>query len=566
MREMDRRRLKTSRCKIFQLALVLCVAMTSLVHADARNNRPPTAVTAQGTVAGILVDGLKLFRGIPYAQPPVGARRWKAPGPPDTWQGLRDATDFGPSCVQPLSETASIYADNPASMSEDCLTLNIWAPKDAANAPVIVWIFGGALQRGQSASPLYDGATYAHRGVVFVSINYRLGVLGWLAHPALSAESPDRVSGNYGLLDQIQALRWVQQNIAAFGGDPGNVTIMGESAGALSVAYLLASPGARGLFHKAIAESPNIRPFPMLARSIYGLPSAEQTGLAFAAHVGAADLPALRAMDAIDLTKASIEARFWPQGTVDGKVLPGQLVDIFDAGEQAHVPLLAGFNGGEIRSQRVFLPPAPASAVSYEAEIRHRYRDLAPAFLKVYPSTDIAGSMLATLRDAIYGWAAERMVRRQSEAGQPAFLYIFDRCYPAAASQDLCGFHASELPFVFGHVGKQTWLPPNWPRPDDTVDQSLSDAMIDYWTGFARTGVPAHAGLPDWQAYSDGEAFMRFGDEAIPGKNPVPGMFELQEEVVARRRAANQPWFINVGVAAPVIPDSSDTVSGQEPQ
>lgn len=560
---MDGHRLKSSRYNLFRSILVLCFAITSQVHADVRNNDRPTAVTAQGAVAGVLVDGVKLFRGIPYALPPVGTRRWKAPGPPAAWQGLRDASSFGPSCVQPLSGTSSIYADNPGSMSEDCLTLNIWAPEDAAKAPVIFWIFGGALQRGQSASPLYDGAIYARRGVVFVSINYRLGVLGWLAHPALSAESPEQVSGNYGLLDQIQALRWVQENIAAFGGDPDNVTIMGESAGALSVAYLLASPRARGLFHKAIAESPNLRSFPMLNRSIYGLPSAEETGVAFAAHVGAADLHALRAMDAADLTRASIAARFWPQGTVDGKVLPMQLVDIFDAGQQALVPLLAGFNSGEIRSQRVFVPPVPASAASYEEEITHRYRDLAPAFLKVYPSTDIAGSMLATLRDAIYGWAAERMVRRQSEAGQPAFLYMFDRCYPAAARQDLCAFHASELPFVFGHVGQDPWLPPNWPRPDGKTDISLSDAMLGYWVEFVKTGVPAHAGQPKWLAYSEGEAYMRFGDEAIPGKDPVPGMFELQEEVVARRRAADQPWFINVGVAAPVIPDPANTDTGQ---
>jgi para-nitrobenzyl esterase len=555
-----------NRFRLYQLALCLCLSFASQVHADVRDNYPPTAETAQGTVSGILVDGLKLFRGIPYARRPVGTSRWKAPEPPDTWAGFRDASAFGPSCVQPPLRPDSIYADEPVSMSEDCLTLNIWAPAEAARAPVIVWIFGGALQRGQSASPLYDGATYAHRGIVFVSINYRLGVLGWLAHPALSAESPEQVSGNYGLLDQIQALRWVQENIAAFGGDPDNVTIMGESAGALSVAYLLTSPRARGLFHKAIAESPNIRPFPMLDRSIYGLPSAEETGVAVATRVGAADLADLRAMDAADLTQASVTARFWPQGTVDGKVLPMQLVDIFDAGQQAKVPLLAGFNSGEIRSQRVFLPPAPASAALYEEEITHRYRDLAPAFLKVYPSTDVPGSMLATVRDAIYGWAAERMVRLQTEAGQPAFLYIFDRCYPAAARQDLCAFHASELPFVFGHVGHEAWLPPNWPRPDSNEDKSLSDAMIGYWVGFAKSGIPAQAGLPQWRAYSDGEDYMRFGDEAVPSKNPVPGMFELQEDVVARRRHAEQPWFINVGVASPVIPDAANTDTGHGQQ
>jgi para-nitrobenzyl esterase len=365
------------------------------------------------------------------------------------------------------------------------------------------------------------------------------------------------------LLDQIQALRWVRENIASFGGNRDNVTVTGESAGALSVAYLLSSPKARGLLHKAIAESPNLRAFPMLDRPIYGMPSAEDTGIAFATHAGAEDLSALRAMDADELTQASVTGRFWAQGTIDGTVLPKQLIDTFDAGEQAKVPLLAGFNSGETRSQKLLLPPAPATANLYETEIARRYRDLAPAFLKIYPSTDVPGSMLATLRDAIYGWAAERMVRGQSEAGQPAFLYLFDHCYPAAAQRDLCAFHASELPFVFGHVGQDAWLPASWPRPDGNNDRSLSDAMISYWVGFAETGVPAQAGYPEWQEYSAGEAYMHFADEAIPGNDPVSGMFELQEEVVTRRRHVNQQWFLNVGVASPVMPDPESADSGR---
>ena len=553
--------MKSGRLIIRDLALALCLSQTLQIQAraDLQDEHTPTALTAQGPVAGVLEDGLELYKGIPYALPPIGGRRWKAPEPPARWQGLRDASTFGPSCVQPPLRRDSIYSDEPSSMSEDCLTLNIWTLEEAANLPVIVWIHGGALQRGNSASPLYGGQNFAHRGVVFVSINYRLGVLGWLAHPALSDESPEQVSGNYGLLDQVQALTWIQENIAAFGGNPDDVTIMGESAGALSIAYLLASPRARGLFHKAIAESPNLRSFPLLEHSAYGLPSAQESGVALAAHVGATNLSALRAMDPAELTQAAVAARFWPQGTIDGKVLPEQLIDIFDAGQQAHVPLLAGFNSGEVRSQRVLLPAAPASAALYEQEIRSRYRDLAPAFLAVYPSTDIPGSMLATLRDAIYGWAAERMVRRQTEVGQPAFLYVFDHCYPAAADRDLCGFHASELPFVFGHVGRGARLPPNWPRPDGEEDRSLSDAMIGYWVGFVKTGVPAQDGQPVWRAYSEGEAYMKFADDPVPGQDPVPGMFELQEEVVARRQHAGQPWFINVGVAAPAIPDALPT-------
>jgi para-nitrobenzyl esterase len=559
MIEIGEPKLNLSRQRTYRLVIALCFVLISPVRADSSGQPSPIRETDQGVLAGILDDGIEQFRGIPYALPPVGIRRWQAPQPPAEWAGLRDASDFGPGCVQPPSPDKSIYADEPASTSEDCLTLNIWAPQQASNAPVIVWIYGGALLRGHTSSPMYDGTNFARRGVVFVSLNYRLGVLGWLAHPDLSAESPEGVSGNYGLLDQIQALQWVHENIAAFGGDEDNVTIMGESAGALSVAYLLASPKANGLFHKAIAESPNLRAFPMLDRKQYGLTSAESTGVTLAAQLGAKDLSALRAMDAYELTQASVAARFWSQGTIDGNVLPKQLIDTFDAGEQAHVPLLAGFNSGEVRSQPGLVPAAPASPAQYEAEITKRYRDLAPEFLKVYPSDDVPGSMLATMRDAIYGWAAERMVRAQTHAGQPAFLYVFDYCYPEAAAQELCAFHASELPFVFGHVGKAALLPINWPRPDGKSDQSLSDAMIDYWSGFARAGVPTGSGLPRWLPYAENEAFMHFGNGAMPGTNPIPGMFELHDDVVTRRREANQQWFLNVGVASTALPGPVQT-------
>ncbi|WP_414900927.1 carboxylesterase/lipase family protein [Sphingomonas flavalba] len=514
-------------------------------------DRPVVAI-ADGRVGGVAGDGFALFRGIPYAAPPVGERRWRPPAPPARWRGVRDATAFGPACVQPPLPPDALYADNPARMSEDCLTLNIWAPAGAKDAPVILWIHGGSLRIGSSADAFYDGAAYARRGIVFVSINYRLGVLGWFAHPALSAEAADGTSGNYGLRDQIAALAWVRRNIAAFGGDAHNVTVMGESAGALSVSYLLVSPAARGLFDKAILESANIRAVPPLATAAYGLTPAEQTGTALAAGVGAADLPGLRALDAAALVAAAAKARFVAQGTIDGRVLPEQVVDAFDAGRQARVPILAGFNGNEIRSQRGLLPPAPADAATYVGEIERRYGALAPAFLRLYPASDIAGSMLAAVRDAVYGWATERLVSGQAAAGLPAYLYIFDHCYPAAAARGLCGFHASELPFVFGQIDPGGAMPPNWPRPAGAVDRALSDAMIGYWAAFARTGVPAASGLPVWPAYAADQGYMRFADRAVPGYDPQPGMFEVHEELVRRRRAAGQQWFTNVGVAAPL--------------
>jgi para-nitrobenzyl esterase len=534
--------------KPFVFLCVMTAALWGAAFATGAG-RPETTVR-EGGLAGVSADGLAIFKGVPYAAPPTGERRWKPPAPPAPWTGMRDASEFGPSCVQPKPNPDSLYADEPAAKSEDCLTLNVWAPEKAKSAPVVVWVHGGSLLYGGSASPFCDGANIARRGVVLVSINYRLGVLGWMAHPELSTESPDGVSGNYGLLDQIAALEWVRDNIAVFGGDPDNVTIMGESAGALSVSYLLTSPLARGLFHKAIAQSANIRAVPALKRSVYGLPSAEDIGAAVAASAGAADLNALRAMDAHALTATAVKARFAPQGTIDGRALPQQVVDVFDARRQARVPLLAGFNSGEIRSQRVFVPPAPASAAAYEAEIEKRYGDLALAFLRLYPASDIPGSMLATLRDAIYGWASERMVRGQSEAGLNAYLYYFDHCYEEAAMRDLCAFHASDVPYVFGQVGADAALLANWPRPEGEGERVLSDTMMDYWVSFAKTGVPSSPNGPEWKPYSAGEAFMRFSGEAIAETDLLPGMFELQEELVRRRRCAGQQWFINVGVIA----------------
>ena len=531
---------------------VKCLAAAILLAAApaAAQDRPPARV-ADGRLAGVREGGLNIFRGIPFARPPLGALRWRPPVAAVRWPGVRDASAFGPNCMQPLLPPDSLYAVTPTAMSEDCLTLNVWAPSDARNRPVIVWIHGGSLRIGGSAQPMFDGAAFARRGIVFISVNYRLGVFGWLAHPGLSAESPRHASGNYGLLDQIAALRWVRANAASFGGNPRNVTVMGESAGGLSVAWLLASPLARGLFDRAIAQSANIRAVPALSRQVYGLPSGEERGRALAAAVGAADIAALRAVDATTLARTTFPA----EGTVEGWALPEQVIDAFDGGRQARVPLLAGFNSGEIRSQRIFLPPAPASAAAYEAEINRRYRDLAPAFLRLYPSDDIENSMLATLRDAIYGWATERMVRGQAAAGLPAWLYLFDHCDAAARARDMCAFHASELPYVFGLVGPHWPLAASWPRPDSEADRALSDAMLDYWVSFAASGTPRSARGPAWPAYGRTESWMRFAGVPIPGHDMLPGMFELQDELVRRRRRAGEQWFVNVGVAATPVPD-----------
>ncbi|WP_448663682.1 carboxylesterase/lipase family protein [Sphingomonas sp. CJ20] len=525
----------------------------ALLAASSARAQGPTVEAPAGVVQGSLEKGLHVFRGVPYAQPPVGAMRWRPPGELPAWQGVRKATAFGPACVQPRPQTAGIYTDPPERMDEDCLTLNIWAPRTAAKLPVVVWIHGGALVSGYGHAAMYDGARMAGRGVLVVSINYRLGILGYLAHPALSAESGEGISGNYGLLDQIAALRWVKRNIAAFGGDPANVTIAGESAGGLSVMYLMASPAARGLFHRAIAQSAYMISAPELKAARFGTPSAEAAGSQIQQALGASDLAALRAMDAEMLTAQAAAKGYGPWGTVDGTLLPRQLVETWDRGEQAPVPLIAGFNAGEIRSLRVLLPPAPANAAAYAAIIRSRYGDLAEPFLQLYPPGTIGESMLAATRDALYGWTSTRLAIGQTAIGQRGYLYLFDHGYPAADENGLHAFHASEIPYVFGTAGQ---TPPLWPKvPDTLAERRMSDAMLGYWTSFAKTGVPVARGQPDWLPYGKEANYMAFAQVPRAATRLFPGMFALHEASVCRRRAAgDQPWNWNTGVLSPALP------------
>ena len=517
----------------------------------------PVVDAPAGSVEGKSVGKVRVFKGIPFAQPPVGPLRWKPPVALPAWAGVRKAQSFRAACIQPRPSAIGIYTNPPAKMSEDCLSLNIWAPEGAKDAPVIVWIHGGALTNGYSHEGMYDGARLAARGAVIVSINYRLGALGYLAHPELSKESPDGVSGNYGLLDQIAALEWVKANIGAFGGDTGNVTIAGESAGALSVMYLMTAPKARGLFHKAIAQSAYMISTPSLREARHGEISAETMGTKVAAALGAADLAALRAMDANALNDGALKAGYFPWGTIDGKVLPRQLVDSFDAGEQAPVPMIAGFNIGEIRSLRMLAPPAPANAAAYEGAIRERYGDLADRWLKLYPAKDLNEAVIATTRDALYGWTSERLAIKQSALGQNAYLYLFDHGYPATSEAGLHGFHAAEIPFVFGTA---TDTPPYWPKiPDTVAEKRFAAAMGDYWVSFAKTGKPEAVGQAVWKPYARDAAFLAFADVPRAGARLMPGMYQLHEAAMCRRRAAgNIAWNWNTGILSPVLTKGAD--------
>jgi para-nitrobenzyl esterase len=522
-------------------------ASETLVHLDG------------GRLSGLQLSGdCTAYLGIRYGRSTAGARRWQPPQPAPNWSGVYEAVSVGPGCFQPASPPDSVYADEPRRMSEDCLFLNVWKPAQAAGAPVMVWIHGGSLRIGHSGSALYDGSALARRGVVVVSLNYRLGIFGYLAHPDLTAESAHHSSGNYGLLDQIEALHWVRTNIERFGGDPNNVTLFGESAGGQCIIELMASPLARGLFHKVIVQSGYLMSSFELSRASLGQRSAEEAGVALIRAIGVQDLAAARAMDPQALTAAAMTNGFYPQATIDGWILPRQMVEVFDRGEQARVPLIAGFNAGEVRSLRFFLPPLPQSTDAYEQRIRDLYGDLAERYLRHYPGGDIEASALAAARDAFYGWSAERLVRAQTGLGLPAYLYFFDHEYPAAAARNLRAFHGSELPYLFGLIGSGHALPRNWPPPPDAApEHALSNALMDYFTSFARNAVPCARAQPQWQPYAEGRAFLHLRDRPYADTDLLPGVFALHEEIIARRRAAGtQNWSTNVGLASPVLPQA----------
>lgn len=542
------------RIAVHALAAFLGLAFSAPGEAEtsASGNNDPVVHAPAGSVRGVSEDNAAKFRAIPYAKPPIAELRWRAPQSLPRWPGVRNAQRRGAACIQPPMAPGP-YDRGEVAMSEDCLTLDVTVPENARDAPIMVWIHGGTLIWGSGQSPMYDGREFAKRGVILVSINYRLGVLGYLAHPGLGKETADGISGNYGLQDQIAALQWVRRNIASFGGDPGNVTIFGESAGALSVEYLLASPAARGLFDKAIAQSGYMFTMPELRDARHGERSAEAIGVALADKLGVKSVAELRAMDARKLSVASTLAGFLPYGTIDGHLLKRQLVDTFDRGEQAPVPLIAGLNSGETRSLRQLLPPLPASPDAYTGDIRARYGDLAEAYLRLYPATDPERARLDASRDAIYGWAMERMIRAQARLGQPAYLYLFAHSYPSADEAGLAGFHASEVPFVFGAFSA---TPPGWPKiPEDDENRRMAAAMLDYWTSFARSGVPVAGEAPQWLPFGAGGAFMRLEGRPGMASGFMPGMFDLHEEIMCRRRArGDQPWDWRIGAYAPVLP------------
>jgi para-nitrobenzyl esterase len=487
--------------------VLLLLTMTLGTHALADNVVQIDSGMIEGKTAA--EPGIRAFLGIPFAAPPVGDLRWKAPQPVAPWTGVRQATAFGPRPMQ-----GSIYSDmrfRDAGPSEDCLYLNVWTPAKSGKErlPVMVWIYGGGFHAGGSSEPRQDGGHLAAKGVVVVSMNYRLGVFGFLSHPALSAES-GHGSGNYGLMDQTAALRWVQRNIAAFGGDPRNVTLFGESAGSYSVSIQMASPTARGLFQKAIGESGSMVGTKRIPARVLDLADAEQSGVEFANFMGAKSIAALRAKSSEAVMKASrADKTLKDEVVIDGYVLPKSVYEIYAEGSQAHVPLLAGWNADESRVYAVFGSKRP-TAKSFSDGVHLEYAELSDAVLRLYPATtdaeavrsagDLAGDRFIVSST----WKWIDMQRRTGDS--PVYRYEFDRAIPIAAGTEINGSlvtsvdvgapHAGEIPYVFGAFGSNRRAP--W-QPDD---RKLSDTIETYWTNFAKRGDPNGLGVPEWPQYS----------------------------------------------------------------
>jgi para-nitrobenzyl esterase len=514
--------MKTHR-HVCPLLLALLLGLPA-VAARAKELRHVQVATANGVLEGVVsADNLvRTFKGIPYAAPPVGPLRWQPPQPAPAWTGVREAVDYGPRAMQGRIYSDMIFHDK--GPSEDCLYLNLWMPENppANKLPVMVWIHGGGYVAGSSSEPRQDGGNLCKLGVIVVSFNYRMGVFGFFAHPDLAKESPQNATGNYGLLDQVAALQWVKQNIAAFGGDPDNVTIFGESAGSFSVSALMASPLARGLFQRAIGESgamfSKIRPTISAAE-------AETNCLKFTQkYLKTGSLEKLRSLSARKLLRAALKLPheyFKPD--VDGYFLPEDCDAIYTAGRQSHVALLAGWNRDEgwfkpyytsepapldqngdpvVRKDPVFTNGSPTVA-DYVACARERFGGKADEFLKLYPATTDAEAYRAAsdyAGDRFIAYGTWKWLELQLlTGGSPVYRYEFEQTLPLAKNAkpgtQPSAPHASDIEFVFRVLSSRK-LP--W-RPED---HQVSEMMARYWTNFAKNGDPNGPGLPPWPQYN----------------------------------------------------------------
>ncbi|MYN26875.1 carboxylesterase/lipase family protein [Duganella levis] len=450
----------------------------------------PKATTATGAVEGVAeASGVTAYKGIPYAAAPVGQLRWKAPQPAAKWKGTRKADHFGARCMQlPLFDDMVFRSDG---VSEDCLFLNVWTPAKSPKEklPVLVYFYGGGFAAGDGSEPRYDGESMAAKGVVTLTINYRLNVFGFLAHPELSKESPHHTSGNYGLMDQAAALLWVKKNIAAFGGDPTRVTIAGESAGSFSVSAQMINPQSKGLFAGAIGESGSLlglmAPAPLAA--------AEQAGAGFAQGIGAPTLAELRALPATQLLENLKKPGAWFFAIQDGYVVPRSPVAMYAAGEQAKVPLLAGWNSYEGHYKQILGEAEPTSE-NFAAALQKLYGDQAAAAQQAY-SGDVKQAATELASDRFIGYGTWKWIDSHARtSGKPTYRYYYTRPRPGQEGAN----HSVEIEYALGN------LPGNKVYAWSAEDYALSAQMQTYFANFIKTGNPNGAGLPEWPQASAG--------------------------------------------------------------
>jgi len=512
------------------LTFITCVIVSLWgINLLAEQPHPLEQVTVQqGQLQGAVKDGTVMYKGVPFAQPPIGDLRWRAPQTALQWQGIRQATEYAPAPMQAGQPVGGV--------SEDSLYLNIWTEAQSADEkrPVLVWIYGGGFSFGASSDPLFEGTPLAKKGVTVVSIAYRVGQLGFLAHPQLSAENPHKVSGNYGLLDQIAALKWIKNNIAAFGGDPNNVTIAGESAGGISVSMLAASPLATGLFHKAISQSggsfgpvgtPN---YP--GENMIPLAVAEQQGADYVKQFNHASIEQLRKLPA---------ERFIPQGwslpggwpIVDGYVVPDDQFTLYEQGKFNDVPVLIGYNSDEGAS---FVRDSDAK--EFVAGIKKRFGPFAPSLMDAYSISDerITRSARDLIRDAAFGWHTWSWARLQAHKGQaPVYLYFFDQHANHAKDSEQFGYgspHGQEIAYMFNNLDLDN-------PATSATDVAISEAMSSYWSNFAKQGNPNQKGLTHWPAFtSTAEKVMLFQQQPKVADVPDEQALKVLDQYFAWRR------------------------------
>lgn len=491
------------------IAIAGAGACAPTMNADTR----PIAPTESGRIAGTREGGVNIYRGVPYAAPPLGELRWRRPQAAPAWDGVREAQAFAPACVQSGLSMPGEVLD---ATSEDCLYLNIWAPAAARDLPVLIWIHGGAYSNGSASMPLYWGDELARRGIVVVTIAYRLGPLGFLAHPELSAENEHASSGNYGLMDQIAALQWVRRNIAAFGGDPDQVTIAGQSSGATSVNLLMASPAAADLFHRAIGQSGGMFE-PLQLAPGYALANAEREGAAYGEDLGASSIAQLRALPAARLLEARARSGWHP--VVEPTILPRSPYEVFAAGEQNGAALLVGYNADEGAS---LADLSAVRAETYAADIARAWGPLPAPLIDAYPhatDTEARAARGAFERDLRFGWNITTWARLAAEHGdRPVYLYYFthEPPFPAGSAYEGWGAaHFAELWYMSGHLRQEDW---SWTE----ADRSLAEHMTGYWVNFVKTGDPNGTSLTHWPRFSvsqEGSA-LYLGGEIDAGPTP----------------------------------------------